>query len=708
MKSQVLMSDGSVAQGVVAINRSGQSGMGDIFQAIPDTNSAAELAALYGNFSGVATGDFVIRKATSNGQVITALSVTPLLDDGESNITVNSPVTQPAAMEIEASMSQRVRHQFATICLFENDDSGAYPVPADIEIASVYQSSADAGAAYNAVAGTILTIVLKSALPAGVFLSDWVHTYGLVDNRLNYPNLAIKFISYDRKTITCGFSDDSALPSLAVAAITPPNGSAFIKFYNNLGGAANGFGMRFTGTTATQAALVSIFGDGANDVQISGTLLGDHRVTVGSTAPIYANGVNGNVEIRATSRYRLEGRPHDCTWYDQTADTSGVYTARGTRTSVKPAVQVELRPRFRAYRPKSMTRPVAKIVSISKSGTTTATVNTASAHGLTTGNCVTIKGVRDQTNFANISTPAQVTVTSATQFTVVLGSAVTATSYGGAVILTNGGIDQQGAIGQVVQSASIAAATGVLTLVGSASWTGLNIGDYVELYGLRDNATGADLDLDGAWEVANLSTTSLDLVPVFDIFGARVSPNVASLASTNCGGQVIQRTTLRAHDILVEDWSENRMMIDGAGTQRVDRAIPVRLLASDITQAVNGTVTANEGTPNAGTAYNLTSAATTNAASVKASAGSLFELSLSNVTAATVYLKLYNKASAPTVGTDVPIMTIPVAAGAVWSAEFGRIGKRFSAGIALAITGAAAATDTTAIAAGAQVSGSYV
>ena len=708
MKSQVLMSDGSVAQGVVAINRSGQSGMGDIFQAIPNTNSAAELAAMYGNFSGVTTGDFVTRKATSNGQVITALSVTPLLDDGESNITVNAPVTQPAALEIEASMSQRVRHQFAIIYLFENDDSGAYPVPADIEIASVYQSSADSGAAYNAVAGTILTIVLKSALPAGVFLSDWVHAYGMVDNRLNYPNLAIKFISYDRKTITCGFSDESALPSLAVAAITPPNGSAFIRFYNNLGGAANGFGMRFTGTTATQASLVSIFGGGANDVQISGTLLGDHRVTVGSTAPIYANGVNGNVEIRATSRYRLEGRPHDCTWYDQTADTSGVYTARAMRTSVKPAVQVELRPRFRAYRPKSMTRPVAKIVSISKSGTTTATVNTASAHGLTTGNWVTIKGVRDQTNFANISTPAQVTVTSATQFTVVLGSAVTATSYGGAVILTNGGVDQQGALGQVVQSASIAAATGVLTLVGTATWTGVNIGDYVELYGLRDNATGADLGLDGSWEVAALSTTSLDLVPVFDIFGVRVSPNVASLASTNCGGQVIQRTTLRAHDILVEDWSENRMMIDGAGTQRLDRAIPTRVVASDITQSVSGTVTANEGTPNAGTAYNLTSAATTNAASVKASAGSLFEMSLFNATAATVYLKLYNKASAPTVGTDVPIMTIPVAAGAVWSAEFGRIGKRFSTGIALAITGAAAATDTTAIAAGAQVSGSYV
>ena len=53
-------------------------------------------------------------------------------------------------------------------------------------------------------------------------------------------------------------------------------------------------------------------------------------------------------------------------------------------------------------------------------------------------------------------------------------------------------------------------------------------------------------------------------------------------------------------------------------------------------------------------------------------------------------------------------MTIPVAAGALYAAEFGRVGKRFATGIALAITGAAAATDTTAVAAGAQLSMTYL
>lgn len=112
--------------------------------------------------------------------------------------------------------------------------------------------------------------------------------------------------------------------------------------------------------------------------------------------------------------------------------------------------------------------------------------------------------------------------------------------------------------------------------------------------------------------------------------------------------------------------------------------------------------------PGSATNYNLTSAASTNAATVKSSAGSLGELSVFNPSAAAIFVKLYNKASAPTVGTDIPTVTIPVAAGTLVSLEFGQMGKRFSTGIALAITAAAAASDTAAVAAGIQVHGTYI
>lgn len=109
-----------------------------------------------------------------------------------------------------------------------------------------------------------------------------------------------------------------------------------------------------------------------------------------------------------------------------------------------------------------------------------------------------------------------------------------------------------------------------------------------------------------------------------------------------------------------------------------------------------------------GTSNQLVTAATTNAQSWKSSAGSLFEISVSNPTATAIYVKVYDKASAPTVGTDVPRLTIPAAAGATVALSFGTLGKRFPIGIAIAATAAAVATDTGVAVAGVQVHGTWV
>jgi len=92
------------------------------------------------------------------------------------------------------------------------------------------------------------------------------------------------------------------------------------------------------------------------------------------------------------------------------------------------------------------------------------------------------------------------------------------------------------------------------------------------------------------------------------------------------------------------------------------------------------------------------SAASTNATSVKASAGQVFGYYLFNANAATRYLKLYNKASSPTVGTDTPVATIPIPAGAAANVEFTQ-GVAFATGIALALTTGIADADTGAVAA---------
>lgn len=113
-------------------------------------------------------------------------------------------------------------------------------------------------------------------------------------------------------------------------------------------------------------------------------------------------------------------------------------------------------------------------------------------------------------------------------------------------------------------------------------------------------------------------------------------------------------------------------------------------------------------TPTNGSAYALTTAASTNAGTIKASAGNLFEITVFNSTAATIYVRLYNKASNPTVGTDIPIAVIPVAASAVLNQQFGSLGKRFSTGIAIAVTAAAANNDATVVTAGALISATYL
>ncbi len=113
-----------------------------------------------------------------------------------------------------------------------------------------------------------------------------------------------------------------------------------------------------------------------------------------------------------------------------------------------------------------------------------------------------------------------------------------------------------------------------------------------------------------------------------------------------------------------------------------------------------GAVTPAAAASGGATPYHLISAATTNATSVKASAGVVYSLSAFNVSASIRFLKLYDKASAPTVGTDTPVHTLlipPSNGGLVGPIP---VGIQFSNGIALAITGAMADSDATAIGAG--------
>ncbi len=96
--------------------------------------------------------------------------------------------------------------------------------------------------------------------------------------------------------------------------------------------------------------------------------------------------------------------------------------------------------------------------------------------------------------------------------------------------------------------------------------------------------------------------------------------------------------------------------------------------------------------------FSLSSAATTNAKAVSTCPATVYGITASNVGAAAAFLKIYNKAAAPVVGTDVPALTIPIAASGVVAIDFGPRGHYFTGGFSLAITNLAADADTTAVA----------
>lgn len=137
---------------------------------------------------------------------------------------------------------------------------------------------------------------------------------------------------------------------------------------------------------------------------------------------------------------------------------------------------------------------------------------------------------------------------------------------------------------------------------------------------------------------------------------------------------------------------------------------PIPAAQVSATQPVSGTVTATvtAGTVNPvvpATPYFVNSAASTNGALIITGTSGLQAFYATNEGASAAYVKLYNKATAPTVGTDTPemIITVPAAQGGVpgvATLPIGFSGFRFALGLGIAITRNAVFSDTTAVGAG--------
>lgn len=469
----------------------------------------------------VASGDIVQLDGNAVSASYLVISKDPLSADTETYIETQNTFPVPLEAMVGLGMSQRVLGQELSV---EYVSTGTpIPLPSDIAISSISQST------------TTLTVTTSTA--HGLVAGMRIGIRGITsDSRLNYPCLVVNNITSSTVfTVTAG-------PAGTITSLTvgPYTSQGFVYFRSAMGGAPDGYSQIFENATTTQSSMYVRSESG--DVYPSGTASGNHSMTSGSTASVQAVAANYSYAFVPTTEFRSLLQADRVQCYDIGIDTANQPAARRNVTQVVPSPTQNYKIRFRFTNDKSLTVPVAKIVSASKSGSTTATITTATAHGLTTGDYVYTTGIRNGTDFPPITTAAVVASTpTSTTFTVVMGSTTpTTTSYGGLVARGNGGNLPAGfagaGSGAALQTVTVSSTQVTLTSSGNFS---VVVGDYVNLYGCRDNSTGADLGVDGVYKVASVVTTTAILIPI----GSTVLPS--PFGSTACGGALIKRTDAR-------------------------------------------------------------------------------------------------------------------------------------------------------------------
>jgi hypothetical protein len=464
----------------------------------------------------VAAGDIVQLDGNAVSASYLVISKDPLTADTETYIETQSTFPVPLETIVGLGMSQRVLGQELSI---EYVSTGTpIPLSSDITISSIQQAT------------TTLTVTTSTAhgLTAGVRIGIRGITS---DSRLNYPCLVVANIT-SSTVFTATAGPMGTITSLSVG---PYTSQGFVYFRSAMGGAPDGYSQIFENATATNASMYVRSDSG--DVYPSGTFAGNHSVTIGSTASVQAVAANYSYAFVPTSEFRSLLQVDRIQYYDVAIDSTNQPSARRNVTQVIPKVTENYKIRFRLTNDKALTVPNAIITSAVKAGSTTATITTATAHGLTTGDFVVIYGIGDSTNFANLTTATAVaSAPTSTTFTIAFGASASTTSAGGMVARVQGGNIPASFINIVAAQASSTSTE--LTLIGSGSWT-VVVGDYVNVYGLRNRSTGADMGFDGTYKVVSVATSTLILQPI----GTTTLP--AAIGLTNTGGQVLKRTDAR-------------------------------------------------------------------------------------------------------------------------------------------------------------------
>ena len=538
---------GTVNTSVQAVNTTLTNGI-----PVTPANTTTKLREVFSTYSPgttwtevKGTNDIIQLDGNAAGASYLVISKDPFTTGSESSITTVDNYSVPIELSMGLSMSQRVVGQETAIEFASTETPST--VPADIAISTISQTT------------TVLTVNTTTA--HGLIPGRRISIYGVSGSSfLNFASLVVATIPTATQFLA------TAGPVGTITTATASGTGGYVAVRPIMGGALNGTSEVFENATATNASIY--IRSNADEPIPSGTILGNHSITVSGSAPTQIAVAAYTYAMLPSSEYRLSLQPDRVQWSDAVVDSTGAQTSRTLKTQIVPDPTKSYKLRVRANNNKSLTVPTAKIVSATKTGATTTTIVTDVAHNLATTDYVVMYGISDQTNFPNLTAQTQVlSIVSSTSFTINTTGTGTATAYGGYVAKVNGQQLNAGLLNVALTNVSVTG--GILSCIANAT-IGASVGDYVNVYNLVNSTTGVSLGLDGTYKIADVATTACALIPIGS------TPTPGTLISTNTGGGLLKRTDTRINFARIFNFTRERVEIFNRPSGDLSAAVPVQ------------------------------------------------------------------------------------------------------------------------------------
>ena len=492
---------------------------------------------------------FVNRGGDAAGSSYLRISLDPTRADSEYNLTTKEVFKLPSRFIFGASQTHRFVGHELEVGFVGVDGANAIEVNppfADVSVAGTVT-----------ILTNVATINFASALH-GIKGGDRILLVGNAESRLNVGPVIATIVTPTQITVPC---------TLANGTYTA---GGVVRWADPAKMARNACGLLFENAAVTNATYYS---------RRNGSSARLVNSTVSSTTAIQSNTSPYSDAFNSAAANELIGSMQEFMYISKAAD--GVAAATGTLRWSQgiPDEERGYKFRVRARALPNITRPIAKVVSVSKPGTTTwtLTLDRDVSGILVAGQSqVAVSGNRDITNFPNTTATQVVSVTGNT--ITILGTTGTATSAGGMLMLVQGSVALAGLTGLAVQS--IQRTSNILTVTVNTTATGALPGEYWEMYGCDATSMGL---YDGAYFMRRMTGSTYEVDSVGPDFGL-----------INCGGAFFRRTEHRIHFVQELEYTRHVVeLFNQHGAADIARSLPVSVVNSPAI-AANSTVNVSQ------------------------------------------------------------------------------------------------------------------